>query len=382
MVADMKAIAFYLPQFHPIPENDRWWGKGFTEWTNVTKATPLFPGHRQPHLPADLGFYDLRLPEVREEQARMARQYRIHGFCYYHYWLHGKRLLEMPVDEILRTGKPDFPFCLCWANHNWTRNWDDGNRELFIEQRYSMEDHFQHIRWLAKPFLDERYIRVDGKPLFLIFRASAIRHLSAMVDLWRKQARALGVGEIFLAELEPQFGPERIDPRAKGLDAVVEFQPDFSMLLKEPERCAAAGIDSLAAPRGPRSLPHHVFDYGEMTRRMRAKETPSYPYYRCVTPGWDNTARRRRDGVIIHGSTPELYEQWLAEVVAESRLADPKEPMVFLNAWNEWAEGNHLEPCREWGHQYLRATRNALEGGHGVGQAFQPDSRRMARLEV
>jgi lipopolysaccharide biosynthesis protein len=359
----VKAIAFYLPQFHPIPENDRWWGKGFTEWTNVTRATSLFPGHWQPHLPADLGFYDLRLSSVLSEQAQLARRYGIHGFCYYHYWHHGKRLLHLPIDEMLRSGQPRFPFCLCWANHNWTRNWDDGNRELLSEQRYSLHDHLEHIRWLAKVFLDERYIRIDGKPLFLIFRASAIRYLDSMVEMWRDHARKLGVGEIFLAELESQEVRERIDPRQKGLDAVVEFQPDLPTLMYDGARCAAPAVPSLVGGRGGRGLNHYVFDYEEVVRRMREKSPPDSPFFRCVTPSWDNTARRRIEGVILHGSTPELYERWLADVVEETHTSSAGERLVFLNAWNEWAEGNHLEPCQRWGHAYLQATRRALANG-------------------
>jgi lipopolysaccharide biosynthesis protein len=351
-----KAIAFHLPQFHPIPENDLWWGKGFTEWTNVTRAVPQFPGHWQPHLPADMGFYDLRVAEVREEQARLARRYGIHGFCYYHYWLHGKRLLELPVNEILRTGRPDFPFCLCWANHNWTRNWDDGTEALFIEQRYSMADHLDHIRWLCKVFLDERYIRIDGKPLFLIFRAQAIHYLRDMVDMWREQAKLLGVGELFLAEVEAQRVEERGDPRERGLDAVVEFQPDFHTLHDLDSQELSPELEKT------RQRGHHVFTYNDMVERMRAKSVPSYPYFRCVTPSWDNTARRRSKGIIVHGSTPESYAGWLASVLREGNQAGTSEPMVFLNAWNEWAEGNHLEPCQRWGHRYLQATSRALRG--------------------
>lgn len=359
----IKAIAMYLPQFHPIPENDRWWGKGFTEWTNVTRAVPQFPGHAQPHLPADLGFYDLRLPESREQQAELARHYGIHGFCYYHYWLHGRRLLHRPIDEVLETGQPRFPFCLCWANHNWTRNWDDSTRELLIEQRYSLQDHLEHFRWLARVFLDDRYIRVDGKPLFLILRASAVRHLDQMVDLWREQAHRLGVGELFLAEFESPYPMERADPRRKGLDAVVEFQPDFFALLGNAARCALAEVPSLASGAGDHGVNHHVFDYEKMVRLMLAKERPPYRMFPSVTPSWDNTPRLRNQAIIVHGSTPQVYESWLGTMVKEELAFGTGDRVVFLNAWNEWAEGNHLEPCRRWGHAYLEATRRALGMG-------------------
>jgi lipopolysaccharide biosynthesis protein len=361
--AAVKAIAFHLPQFHPIPENDVWWGKGFTEWTNVTRTAALFPGHWQPHLPSDLGFYDLRLPEVHEEQARLARRYNIHGFCYYHYWLHGKRLLELPVNTMLRTGRPNFPFCLCWANHNWTRKWDDGDQSLLVEQRYSMADHLEHIRWLARVFQDERYIRIDGKPLFLILRASAIPSLKPMVELWREQAHSLGVGELYLAEVESQYVAERVDPRTKGLDGVVEFQPDFPALLNNESLTGDPGNERLPPCEAARKLGHRIYDYATMVEWMQEKTLPDYPYFRCVTPSWDNTARRKRDGIIIHGSTPELYRDWLADVVAAAKCHAGGDRFIFLNAWNEWAEGNHLEPCQRWGHEYLHVTRRVLAGG-------------------
>jgi lipopolysaccharide biosynthesis protein len=348
----VKAIAFVLPQFHPIPENDLWWGRGFTEWTYVRRAAPLFPGHAQPHVPADLGFYDLRDPQVRAAQAGLARRHGIHGFCYFHYWLHGKRLLELPVNEILRTGEPDFPFCLCWANHNWTRNWDDGNRELLFEQRYSLADHLDHIRWLAKVFLDERYIRIDGKPLLLLFRTATLRYVNEMVVLWREQARKLGAGEIFLAEIDDQDPKYRGDPRTKGLDALVESMPDFPLIFANPSRCPARQVKS-----------HQVFEYEQVMKLMLGKACPPYRFFRCVIPSWDNSARHPRRGKIIHGSTPELYERWLGQVVKDELGSGSGDRVVFINAWNEWAEGCHLEPCRRWGHAYLQATRRALVGG-------------------
>src|SRR5262249_26983694 len=196
--ANVRAIAFHLPQFHPIPENDKWWGKGFTEWTNVVKAKPLFPGHYQPHLPADLGFYDLRLPEARAAQAELAADYGIYGFCYFHYWFHGRQLLERPVNEILRTGEPDFPFCLCWANESWSRPWDGGEKEILIEQCYSEADDLAHIRALLPFFLDERYIRVMGCPFFGVYRASKLPDPQRTTDLWRREAVRAGLKGLFL----------------------------------------------------------------------------------------------------------------------------------------------------------------------------------------
>ena len=224
-----QLIAFYLPQFHPIPENDEWWGAGFTDWTNVAKARPLFRGHYQPHVPAELGYYDLRDADVRERQAELARAHGIAAFCYYHYWFGGRRLLRQPLDEVLASGRPDFPFCLCWANENWTRVWDGLSDNVLIGQTYSEDDDLQHIRWLARVFEDERYLRVDGKPLFAVYRARELPDPRATAQLWREEARRLGVGEIFLARVE-SFHDEHDDPTEIGFDAAIEFQPDMTNL--------------------------------------------------------------------------------------------------------------------------------------------------------
>ena len=223
---DVRLLAFYLPQFHPVPENDEWWGKGFTEWTNVAKGQPLFPGHYQPHLPADLGFYDLRVPEVRQAQADLAREYGIYGFCYYHYWFNGKRLLERPLDEMLATGEPAFPFCLCWANENWTKVWDGADQHILIAQEYSPEDDRRHIQWLVRVFRHQNYIRIDGKPLFLIYRISKLPDPMQTTSIWREEARKAGIGEIYLATVE-SLREDRVDPTHNGCDAAVEFQPDW-----------------------------------------------------------------------------------------------------------------------------------------------------------
>jgi len=224
-----RLIAFYLPQYHPIPENDCWWGKGFTEWTNVTKAQPLFAGHYQPHLPADLGFYDLRLPEARQAQVDLAREYGIYGFCYYHYWFNGRRLLERPLAEVLSSGEPDFPFCLCWANESWTKRWDGVEGTVLMEQRYTVEDDRAHLCWLAGVFRDQRYIRVGGKPLLLVYRATKMVNPLRTTSIWREEARKLGIGELYLCRVEC-FGNERVDPTTIGFDAGVEFQPDWLYL--------------------------------------------------------------------------------------------------------------------------------------------------------
>jgi len=370
-VKDIRAIAFHLPQFHPIPENDAWWGKGFTEWTNVTKARPFFEGHYQPHLPADLGYYDLRLPEARAAQADLAREYGIHGCCYYHYWFNGRRLLERPVNDILAGGRPDFPFCLCWANENWTRRWDGQEQEILLAQNYGEEDDLNHIRWLAGAFRDPRYIRLKGRPLFLVYRLSRLPNPARTVDLWRNEARRLGVGDIFICNVEGFKTEHGLAPQYK-LDGAVEFAPDYGALpprqeanwlthklSRRPRTQRLAGKLGLAQPW---LTQHGVYSYAGLMQNMLAKPNPHYLRFPCISPAWDNAARRQLGATIVYGSTPELYRQWLAGTVQKAKIVQADEPIVFINAWNEWAEGNHLEPCQRWGRAYLEATRNALNG--------------------
>ena len=354
----IKAIAFYLPQYHPIPENDEWWGKGFTEWRNVAQARPLFPGHYQPHIPADLGFYDLRLEETRIAQAELAKEYGIYGFCYYHYWFNGKRLLERPFNEVLVSGKPNFPFCLCWANEEWTRAWDGRSGQTLIAQSYSDKDDIEHIRWLIKAFQDERYIRVDGRPLFLVYRASYLPDSLKTTSIWREEAMKAGIGDIFLARVESMGEEYNVDPVKTGFDAAVEFQPRWRDLGKPICRgllsrmLAAIGI-------GHQYMLHRFYDYGNIVARMINEKKPDYRRFSCVCPQWDNTPRRKEDAVILLDSTPENYGRWLEAAIKETIQTDNQ--ILFINAWNEWAEGNHLEPCQKWGLGYLRATRNVLQ---------------------
>lgn len=357
--AKLRAIAFYLPQYHPIPENDVWWGKGFTEWTNVAKAKPRFKGHYQPHLPADLGFYDLRLPETRAAQADLARAYGIHGFCYYHYWFNGKRLLERPFNEVLNSGEPDFPFCLCWANENWTRRWDGAEQEILMQQVYDEASDRKHLQWLAQAFADPRYIRVDDKPLFLVYRASQIPNPAKTVEVWREEAQRLGIGELFLARVE-STSSEHTDPHVLGFDAAIEFQPDWMKLGRRAQSGRKYNLlRSLGlAEQGYRD--NKIYDYQAVVTNMLAKPDPPYLRFPCVTPAWDNAARRKNNATIIQGSTPELYGDWL-KASTEKLLKSPEQKsLIFINAWNEWAEGNHLEPCQKWGSAYLEQTRQVL----------------------
>jgi lipopolysaccharide biosynthesis protein len=359
----VRAIAFYLPQYHPIPENDEWWGKGFTEWTNVTKAKPLFPDHYQPHLPADLGFYDLRLPEVRQAQADLAREYGIYGFCYYHYWFNGKRLLERPFNEVLATGKPDFPFCLCWANENWTRRWDGQEKNILMQQIYTEEDDRLHIRELAKAFHDPRYIRVDGKPLFLVYRATKIPNPLKTTQIWREEALKLGIGEIFLSRVE-SFPDEHTDPKLIGFDAAVEFQPDWGNRGKPLQSRKRWDIARRLGLAHQVYADNKIYDYKAVIESMLSKPKPAYLRFPCITPSWDNTPRRQTDATILKDSTPELYEYWLKTTIGNNLSDTQNSKLIFINAWNEWAEGNHLEPCQKWGRAYLEATRRALKEQH------------------
>lgn len=354
-----KAIAFYLPQYHPIPENDAWWGKGFTEWSNVTKTQPQFPGHHQPHLPADLGFYDLRLPEARQAQAELAKAYGVHGFCYYHYWFTGKRLLEKPFNDVLASNEPDFPFCLCWANENWTRRWDGQDNDILAGQTYSEEDDRRHIQSLAPAFRDPRYIRVEGKPLFLVYRANKIPDTQKTTEVWREEAHKLGIGDLFLCRVE-SFSDEHSDPTAIGFDAAIEFQPDWSELgapLQQGRKWKLARKLRISEQAYGK---HQIHDYAAVVKRMLNKSEPKYKRFPCVTPSWDNTARRKVGATIFRDASPEVYEHWLEKVVQRSSTKPSKENIIFINAWNEWAEGNHLEPCQKWGHAYLEATSRAL----------------------
>jgi lipopolysaccharide biosynthesis protein len=355
----MKLIAFYLPQFHPIPENNGWWGKGFTEWRNVAKAKPLFPGHYQPHLPADLGFYDLRLPETRIAQAELASSYGIHGFCYYHYWFNGKRLLERPFNDVLESGKPDFPFCLAWANETWTRRWDGMDQEILMPQDYGGEEDDQsHIKWLIKAFSDDRYIKIENKPLFLIYRGDKLPDPKRTIELWRNEVRKSGFPDIYLVSIETSFHPGW-KPINFGFDASLLFQPQFYKALDYPAKVSLTQklIDKL---KGNESISY--YNYKEVWPLLDNHKDVEYRRYYTVCPGWDNTARKgNNDPFILHNSTPEEYGKWLNKAVRRVQNDPPKHRIVFINAWNEWAEGNHLEPDMKYGKGYLEETLNALK---------------------
>lgn len=366
-----RAIAFYLPQFHPIPENDQWWGRGFTEWTNVARARPLFRGHHQPQIPADLGFYDLRLEETRMAQAELAREHGIGGFCYYHYWFDGKMLLERPFNEVLNSGKPDFPFCLCWANENWTRAWDGGVRRILMEQVYRETECIDHISWLCRAFRDPRYIKIGGRPLVLIYRTDIMPDITRILEAWRVFAKAEGIPDLYVASVRSNFNQaSEKDIIASGFDAIVEFQPYSNdlpgiPLWRKPALLTKATYNYVLAKFGlddslPLAAAYLRYGYRGLVRNAMRKTWPTnYVKFPCVTPGWDNTARRRQP-VIVQNDDAELYETWLGASVKRVEGYSQDEQIVFINAWNEWAEGCHLEPDLRNGRTFLEATRRIL----------------------
>jgi lipopolysaccharide biosynthesis protein len=327
----------------------------------VARAEPLFGDHYQPHLPRDLGFYDLRLPEATSAQADLAQRYGISAFCYYHYWFEGRTLLETPFQQTLKSKEPDFPFVLCWANENWTRVWTGGTRDVLMLQTYSPEDDRRHLRHLSEAFSDRRYLRIDGKPVFLVYRPSALPSAAETAERWRVEAARLGIGELYLCAVHSNT-TVRQDPSAIGFDAAVQFQPDFGDLgPRLAHGWARRAARKYFRPASPHRL-HRLHSYQEIADRHLAASLPDYKRFPCVTPGFDNSPRRRAGGAaVLVGSNPERYGQWLGEVLRTFAPYSDEEDLVFVNAWNEWAEGNHLEPDERWGHGYLEAHSRALE---------------------
>ena len=302
-------------------------------------------------MPTELGYYDLREPQIRVAQAELAAQHGLSAFCYYHYWFNGRRLLERPFGEVLASGSPDFPFLLCWANENWTRVWDGGPDQVLMDQAYGADDDLAHIRMLAPVFADPRYVRIDGRPVFLVYRAGLLPEPRRTADTWRTEAERLGLPAPYLCQVQ-SFPSEEIDPATIGFDAAIEFAPQWRYLPYWRRTNRVLGALS-GAHVLPRRFAHHVVDYGAVAARMLAKPAPAYRWHRAVTPGWDNTPRRTTGGVVLNGRTPEVFRDWTARLLIEGRRSGS--PLLFVNAWNEWAEGAYLEPDRTWGRAFLEA---------------------------
>ena len=377
----IRPLAFYLPQFHPIPENDNWWGKGFTEWTNVAKAKPLFNNHWQPRLPSDLGFYDLRVPEVREAQASLAKEHGIQGFCYWHYWFAGKRIIERPFNEVVKSGKPDFPFCVAWANQTWSGTWHGlSNNEILIEQTYpGNEDYINHFYTLLDAFRDKRYIEVNGKKLVFVFRPMEIPDPLKFTALWRELAIKEGLKGLHFVGM---YMPFDWQPQEYGFDASVPgfFARDNykikltvkedSLLnkLKHKLRLKDNGnISDLATIPLIASYKKYVDRYPEQPLAPN-----QYPW---VMTDWDNTPRAGTEGWLFEGSSPDLFSRLCLRAFETTENKPPDEKIVVLRSWNEWAEGNYLEPDQKFGNAYLEALKESLLIYQNTGKRFSSNGR-------
>ena len=378
-----RIIALYLPQFHPIPENDRWWGPGFTEWTNVVKAKPLFKGHVQPKIPADLGFYDLRLPETREAQASLAKEAGIEGFCYYHYWFGGKQLLERPFNEVLESGKPDFPFCLCWANHSWSnKTWNRKSRlqanSMLIEQTYpGEEDDIAHFLSVLPAFRDSRYITIDGKPVFFLYNPWTHPRVREWISLWRKLAEEHGLKGLYLvamcdstlafklnADGTRSIASPNLESSAEifqsvldmGFDAVNSFGRRRGEMLSRGKyiELFKTALRKVGLPVGA------YYDYSKTVRGFFAPEDKWENVIPTIMPNWDRSPRAAlHDGVYV-GSTPEAFKKHILQAMDMIKDKTPEHQILILKSWNEWGEGNYVEPDQEFGHGYLQTIHDSV----------------------
>jgi lipopolysaccharide biosynthesis protein len=356
----IRAIAFYLPQFHPIPENDNWWGTGFTEWTNVTKAKPLFKNHKQPNLPSDLGFYDLRLAKTRQQQTELAKNYGIEGFCYWHYWFgNGKRILERPFNEVLNTKEPDFPFCLAWANESWTGIWHGMDHKVLMEQTYPGEDDdTNHFYQILPAFKDERYIKINKKPIFLVYRPHKHPRPAQFISLWRNLAKKEGLEGIHFIGVDEQkscleYGFDGTVPNSPTPILEKFRDPIFFRIIQK-----LTSINIKNTYRKFKGLPN-MFSYQKFVEL-----SPNHPLnineYPVILPGWDNTPRSHKNGLILLNSNPVLFEKLVTKAIKQVIEKPYEERLVFIKSWNEWAEGNIMEPNQFYGHGYLQAFKNAI----------------------
>lgn len=352
-----RIVAIHLPQYHPFPENDEWWGKGFTEWTNVVKARPRFRGHYQPHLPSDLGFYDLRLEQSRIDQESLAKEYGIDAFCYYHYWFNGHLLMEKPVEAKLRNPKENLPFMLCWANENWHRNWEGGCNITLMEQHYSKEDNIAHFRYLLPFFKDPRYLKINGKPIFALYKIQFIPDIEDLIDTFQNLAHENGF-ELYICKFEA-FGSQGHEWLKKGIDASIGFEPAMTDQY-------FSKFDNLLP-----NILHHFCKKDILPRKFSYKKLVSlacqnfgkqgYKIFPCCCPSWDNACRRyKRPFTVYTESSPILFKKWFRFIYNNFEPYSEEENLIFINAWNEWAEGCHLEPDQRYGRGYLEAIKDVV----------------------
>lgn len=353
--SDPKLIAYYLPQMHPTPENDAWWGRGVTEWNNVSRAVPQYVGHYQPRLPGELGFYDLRLKDNLQRQIELAKMYGIYGFSWYYYWFDGKRLLERPLDMFLNDSSLAFPFCLCWANESWTKGFFGSSKEIIMKQSETEESYRNFIHDTIKYLKDDRYITVQGKKLLIVYKPHSVPNCKNVLEYWRKYCLQNGVGELYI--LGCWTGDEKNDVLDLGFDAETEFQPGSLYPYNGKINQELAFVN--------KQFIGEVYSYSRIVQeKFYRKNFKKEKMYNAVMPMWDNTPRRNNQGNrIFHGSTPGLYEIWLKDVIDHyQKECELDEKLIFINAWNEWGEGAYLEPDRFYGYAYLEATKMALIG--------------------
>ena len=361
----VRVIAFYLPQFHPIKENDEYWGKGFTEWTNVGKAKPLFRGHYQPRVPADLGYYDLRLPETREAQAQMAKEAGIEGFMYWHYYFgNSKRVLDKPFKEVLESGNPDFPFCLGWANHSWTtRTWTKDRRghrnEMIIEQLYPGEqDHIDHFYSILPALKDERYIKINEEPIFVIYSPLTIPDVSSFMLLWKRLAVENGLKGIHFIGLTSGWIENNQKVLDAGYDAIIPGNMwNAESKIKGKWRKL---IESVIRKRFPEMM-LDKYRYKDIIKHFYTEYDKLENAYPAILPQWDRSPRSGRKAIIYTGSTPELFEKHVKEALEIIRDKPDDKKVLFLRSWNEWAEGNYVEPDLKFGKAYLDVLKKCLD---------------------
>lgn len=344
---DIKTITFYLPQFHTFKENDEWWGKGFTEWTNTKKSKPRFEGHYQPRVPhKDIGYYSLDNIETIKKQVSLAKQHGIYGFCFYYYWFSGKRLMEKPLDLFLNSDI-DFPFCLCWANENWTRAWNGQKKDILIKQEYSDKDYKEFIENIKKYITDKRYIKIDNKPLIMIYNPTEIPNFEKHVSEWRRYAKEEGIGEIYIASKCDLANNE--NKYTEYVDAEFDFPPQ-GIGHKET---IVTGLDS---PK--------IFNYKQIVdeiEHLYRNHYPLKPFYYSCTMGWDNSARRKENYTVYYNYSLESYYKWLRIIIEETRRRNNEENrFMFVNAWNEWAEGTYLEPDEKYGYANINTLSKAI----------------------